>query len=103
MTSLFNSARSPALIVPHKRVFKLHYHSKASSDGVKPTLTRTYLRLDTAVPAALRMAITKGEAGDMFVLLHHEFEFEIARVYVNSDGVHIKWDTNLVNFKPSNF
>lgn len=101
MTTLFDKARNPALNVPHKRAFKLRYFSK-SSNGIEPTMTRTYLRLDTAVPAALRTAITKGEAGDMFVLLHNEFEFEIARVFVDAGGVHIKWDAQLLNFKPEN-
>lgn len=93
----FEAARNPDLITLHKRVFKLTHYKK--DNPTEAVMSRTYLRLDTAIPAAMRLAVTSGEAGDHYVLAHAEHGFEVARVHLTAFMVSIIWDQQLLTFK----
>lgn len=94
--TLFDAARNPALIRHPKRAFRVKHMSYRD----ELLLQRTYLRLDTAVPAALRIAINHASPGDRFILMHAEFEFEVARIFVGSDEINLVWDAHLMSFTP---
>ena len=96
-TSPFEAARNPDLIVLHKRVFKLTHYKKANPK--EAVMSRTYLRLDTAIPAAMRLAVTTAEVGDHYVLTHAEHGFEVARIGLTPLSIVVVWDQKLLTFK----